>query len=239
MIVESAFLVVLLLLPARGDDGCASDQWKCGDICQRHEIKCDCGGSEFSYSDHMWCCNTETCTWEKSPSFGYILASCEGAAVSLTEPCQGGRNQGKCPAETGITRIHYSNSTCNLIKETEENEPIPTTTEATNNKEKAQTKETTTTNANRQSIEDKNLTIILIVAGALLFLVIAACCSLKLYKSKRRSNSVVKEDFNPVYGDYSDIYQPTEIYDRNPDYAAADMEETAVTVIRDNNPEYE
>ena len=112
-----------------------------------------------------------------------------------------------------------------MIKETEENEPIPTTTEATN--------------ANGESIEDKNLTIILVVAGALLFLVIAACCSLKLYKSKRRSNSVVKEDFNPVYGDYSDIYQSTEICDRNPDYAAADMEETAVTVIRDNNPEYE
>ena len=60
-----------------------------------------------------------------------------------------------------------------------------------------------------------------------------------MYKSKKTSNSVTKEDFNPVYGDYFNIYQPTEIYDRNPDYAAADMEETGVTVIRDNNPDYE
>ena len=58
-----------------------------------------------------------------------------------------------------------------------------------------------------------------------------------MYKSKKTSNSVTKEDFNPVYGDYFNIYQPTEIYDRNPNYAS--MEETGATVIRDTKPDYE
>ena len=131
------------------------------------------------------------------------------------------------------------NITCNSTKETEEPIPYAITTETGTNSGKAQTKETTTSYASGKSIKENNLTIILVVAGALFCLVIAACCTLKLYKSKKRSTTVMREDFNPVYGDYSDIYQPTEIYDRNPDYAAADLEETAVTVIRDNNPDYE
>ena len=60
-----------------------------------------------------------------------------------------------------------------------------------------------------------------------------------LYKSKRKPNTVMKEDFNPDYGVYSDIYQPTEITNRNSAYAATDIEETGATVIRDNNPQYE
>ena len=210
---ESVFLILLLLLPTRGDDSCSSTMWKCGDICLKHEYHCECGGKELNYSEDMWCCYTENCKSEKSKLFfGFLYisrVSCEGAAVSLTEPCQAGTHHRKCPAETGITRKHNSNISCKS------------------------TKETTTTNAERQSVIDDNLTIILVVAGALLFVFIAACCTVKMY------TSVIKEDFNPVYGDYSDIYHPTEIYNRNPDYSAADIEETGATIIRDNNPHYE
>ena len=215
--MESVFLILLLILPSRGDDSCSSMMWKCGDICLRNEYQCECGGKELNYAEDMWCCYTGNCKSEKSNflGFNYIShVSCEGAAVSLTEPCQGGMHHRKCPAETGITRKHNSNGICNSKKETN------------------------TSNAERQNVRDDNLTIVLVVAGTLLFFVfIAACCTVKM--SKKGSDSVVKEDFNPVYGDYFDTYQHTEIYDRNPEYSTTDIEETGATVIRDNNPHYE
>ena len=72
--------------------------------------------------------------------------------MSLTEPCQGGIDNGKCPAETGITR--KIKTICNSTKETEEIKSTAITTEATTNTEKAQTKETTKTNANGKSVKD-------------------------------------------------------------------------------------
>ena len=154
MRVESVFLILLLILPTRGDDSCSSNMWKCGDICLRNEYQCECGGKELNYAEDMWCCYTENCKSEKSNflfGFNYIShVSCEGAAVSLTEPCQGGMHHRKCPAETGITRKHNSNGICNS------------------------TKETNTSNAERQNVRDNNLTIVLVVAGTLLFVFIAA-----------------------------------------------------------------
>ena len=69
--------------------------------------------------------------------------------------------------------------------------------------------------------------------------IVAMTILIVLYKSKRKPNTVMKEDFNPDYGVYSDIYQPTEITNRNSAYATTNMEETGATVIRDNNPQYE
>ena len=55
----------------------------------------------------------------------------------------------------------------------------------------------------------KNIVVVSGVAVGMFFIICVACCT-----------------FLP------------EIYDRNPDYAEADMEETGATVIRDNNPDY-
>ena len=44
---------------------------------------------------------------------------------------------------------------------------------------------------------------------------------------------------NSVYGDYSDIYTPTEIYDRNAYYAVTEDNEVETSMVTDLNPEYE
>ena len=251
MTVKSSVLLFLLFLPVRGEDGCPASLWKCGDICQRHGSQCECGGKDLYYSEEMWCCHTERCKKEKKiPNSRFLYVSCEGAAVSLTEPCQGGKHHRKCPKETGITRSHELISACNT-EETKENISISQTTQTVPKARitkitegpiqtgTRQNEGTTTIYPRGPSLKVDNLTIVSLVAGALFVVIIAACCGLKLYKSRKRSHSVAKEDFNPIYGDYSDIYQPTEIYDRNPDYSAVDLEETGATIIRDNNPDYE
>ena len=82
---------------------------------------------------------------------------------------------------------------------------------------------------------DRNIVVVSGVAVIMFFLIVTVCCTYKMYKSQKKSNPVVKEEFNPDYGDYSNIYPPSEIYDRNPYYAY--MEETSAMVIRDNNPD--
>ena len=72
--------------------------------------------------------------------------------------------------------------------------------------------------------------------GALVLGIIVAFCIRRELKSRAPS---VKNDVNPVYGDYGEVYEETEIYDTNAYYGAGDMEETGATLIRDNNPEYE
>ena len=114
MRVKSSVLLFLLLLPVRGEDGCPASQWKCGDICQRHANQCECGGEDIYYSEEMWCCHTERCKKEKKiPYSRFLYVSCEGAAVPLTEPCQGGKHHRKCPKETGITRRPELINACN------------------------------------------------------------------------------------------------------------------------------
>ena len=45
-------------------------------------------------------------------------------------------------------------------------------------------------------------------------------------------------DDNPVYGHYSEVYQETTIYDTNPCYGAAEMEEVGCCRITDLNSVY-
>ena len=47
----------------------------------------------------------------------------------------------------------------------------------------------------------------------------------------------MKEDFDPDYGVYSEIYKPSEIYNRNSAYTTGDLKETDATIIKDNNPD--
>ena len=79
--------------------------------------------------------------------------------------------------------------------------------------------------------------------GFLFLVVITVFCIRKMWKSRppnMQSNQEIV-DANPVYGVYGDVYEETEIYDRNAYYASSDSdaEETVTTMIRDNNPDYE
>ena len=67
--------------------------------------------------------------------------------------------------------------------------------------------------------------------------VIVALCMWRKWKSRQSNPGNI--DNNPVYGVYSDVYEESEIYDRNAYYAAADVEDGGTTMIRDNNSNYE
>ena len=72
--------------------------------------------------------------------------------------------------------------------------------------------------------------------GAIFLVLIIAFCVRKKCQS---SSSQVEDDNNPVYGDYGEVYEESEIYDTNAYYGVGEAEETGSTMIRDNNPEYE
>ena len=72
---------------------------------------------------------------------------------------------------------------------------------------------------------------------SVLLLVVIIVCVQRNWKSRQSGQNDV--DDNPVYGVYADVYEETEIYDRNAYYAATDMEDSGTTMIRDNNSEYE
>ena len=116
--MRTALLILFLVLPARGHDGCRDWEFKCGDKCVINNRTCKCGQNKFQRADPMWCCHNETCSGGAISS-AILDVICPGGAVeSLDRPCLVGVNREKCPEEAGITRGDVLSKQCSARKET-------------------------------------------------------------------------------------------------------------------------
>ena len=81
---------------------------------------------------------------------------------------------------------------------------------------------------------------ILIIGGSALGIslicFVTAFCVYRKCKSAELKDTDV--DLNPVYGDYSEVYQETEITDTNADYGAPDLEGVGCSLVTDLNSVY-
>ena len=65
---------------------------------------------------------------------------------------------------------------------------------------------------------------------------VTAFCVYRKCKSTELNDT--KIELNPVYGDYSEVYQETKITDANAEYGAPDLEEVGCSRVTDLNSVY-
>ena len=91
--------------------------------------------------------------------------------------------------------------------------------------------------------KDDKLQSILVIGGsagcALVLITMLAFCILRQCKSCASETSTdANADLNPVYGNYSEVENDSEITDTNANYAAPDLEEIVCTRVTDLNSAY-
>ena len=116
--LRTALLILFLVLPARGEDGCRTSAYKCGNKCVSDTRTCKCGEDQFEKYEFKWCCHNETCDGEVTFTATWDVSCPKGTVVSLDKPCLAGVNREKCPKEAGITRGEDLSKQCSAHKET-------------------------------------------------------------------------------------------------------------------------
>ena len=74
------------------------------------------------------------------------------------------------------------------------------------------------------------------VVGISFICFVTTFCVYRKCKSTELKNTDI--DLNPVYGDYSEVYQETEITDANAEYGALDLEGVGCSRVTDLNSVY-
>ena len=88
--------LLLLAWPATvsPDDGCDSNEWRCGDRCIHSLAVCQCGERSIRVTDDLWCCHAGPCTGGGWDSNGDRIYRCptNSTALPLSQSCRGNCN---------------------------------------------------------------------------------------------------------------------------------------------------
>ena len=208
--MRTALLILFLVLPVIGYDGCREWEFKCGDKCVINTRTCKCGDGQFKKDDFKWCCHNKTCRGGATSAAIMDVVCPEGTVESLDKPCLEGVNKRRCPEDAGITRGEALTSQCKGDKNT------------------------------AGATENMGTTIVIIVTAVsggviiVVFLVVVCACW------KRRSHRDAKPavDLNPVYGvNQGEEYDYITVTDNNMYYG--DNSRDSHTIATDLNPYYE